>query len=244
MPDVLREDTDGIAVLSLNRPDALNALRPQLWVELVTHLNDIAAATDTIGCVVLRANGRSFSAGNDLKALTGGERTPTEHYQADAIDLIEAIPQPVIASAQGHCLTGALELVLGCTLFVVADNVRIADTHGQWGMSSTWGMSQRLPRRIGTLRAMELMLTGREITGPEAVEFGLANKCVPVADLDSETMALARHCVGRSWHTLVSVKRLVGSTWNMTLTEGLAYERETSGAGPDMDERLAAFGKK
>ena len=244
MADVLREDFDGIAVVTLNRPDALNALRPQLWVELVEHLQNIATATDRVGCVVLNANGRSFSAGNDLKALAAGESAPSEHYQAQAIDLMESIPQPVIASAHGHCYTGALELVLGATMFIVADDVRIADTHGQWGMSSTWGMSQRLPRRIGTLRAAEMMLTGREIDGPEAVAMGLANRSVPVADLSAETMRFARRCVDRSWFTLASVKRLVAATQNMTLAEGLAYERETSGAGPDMAERLESFGKK
>jgi enoyl-CoA hydratase/carnithine racemase len=244
MTDVLRDDRDGIAILTLNRPDVLNALRPALWVELSDHLETIARQTDEVGCVVLRGAGRSFSAGNDLKAVMAGERAPSPDYQAEVIDRIEALPQPVIASVHGHCLTGALELVLGCTMLVVAETSRIADTHGQWAMSPTWGMSQRLPRRIGPLLALELMCTGRELDGIEAAAVGLANRCVPDDALEAETMALARRCAERTWHTLRSVKRLVREGQDLTLSEALAHERTTSRPGPDMAARLEAFGSR
>ena len=117
-PLVLREDQDGLAVLSLNRPDALNALSPNLFVELRGHLEAIGAATDEIGCVILCGRGRSFSAGNDLKAIQAGERPPSAHYQAETLEAIEKLPQPVIAAVQGHCYTGALELAIACDLLV------------------------------------------------------------------------------------------------------------------------------
>ena len=242
---VLREDNDGVATLTLNRPEALNALSPSLFVELRAHIDAIAATPDTIGCVVLRGAGRAFSAGNDIKAIQGGERAPSVHFQAETIDAIEALPQPVIAQVHGHCYTGALELALGCDFIVAGESARFADTHGKWSMTPTWGMSQRLPRRIGVARAKQMMFTGTPRSGSEAAEFGLANLCVPDADLDSTVAAMAATIVANSWHTLRADKSLVNEGQEFALREGLAYERRTSpGAGPDMAERLKAFGAR
>jgi enoyl-CoA hydratase/carnithine racemase len=242
---VLREDNGGIATLTLNRPEALNALSPGLFGELRAHLDAIAAAPDEVGCVILHGAGRSFSAGNDIKAIQAGERAPSAHFQAETLDFIEAMPQPVIASVQGHCYTGALELALACDLLICGESARFADTHGRWSMTPTWGMSQRLPRRIGPLRAKQMMFTGTPITGAEAVGLGLANRCVPDAELEAATRELATAIVANSWHTLRADKQLVNEGQRYTLAEGLAYERKTSpGAGPDMAERLKSFGGK
>jgi enoyl-CoA hydratase/carnithine racemase len=242
---VLREDRDGVAWLTLNRPEALNALSPSLFRELHAHIDALAGETETIGCVVLRGAGRSFSAGNDIKAIQAGDRAPSPHFQAETLDAIEALPQPVIAAVQGHCYTGALELALACDLLVAGETARFADTHGKWSMTPTWGMSQRLPRRIGLLNAKELMFTGTPIDGARAVEIGLANRCVPDAELESNVRELAATIVANSWHTLRADKRLVNEGQRYTLAEGLDFERRTSpGAGPDMAERLKAFGAK
>ena len=166
---VSRSDDSGIAILSLNRPDMLNALSPSLFNELRAHIDAIAEQTEAVGCVILRGEGRSFSAGNDLKAIQSGEKPPSAHFQAETLDAIERLPQPVIAAVQGHCYTGALELAIACDLLIAADNARFCDTHGKWGMSPTWGMSQRLPRRVGLLAAKEMMFSGRVIGGEEAV---------------------------------------------------------------------------
>ncbi|MFN0146366.1 MAG: enoyl-CoA hydratase/isomerase family protein [Dehalococcoidia bacterium] len=242
---ILRSDNNGVATLTINRPEALNALSPNLFVELRAHLERIAAEPETVGCVVLRGEGRSFSAGNDIKAIMAGERAPAAHFQAETLDFIEALPQPVIASVQGHCYTGALELALACDLLVCGESARFADTHGKWAMTPTWGMSQRLPRRIGPLQAKMLMFTGTPITGQRAVEIGLANLCVADAELEAKTAELAATITGLSWHTLRGDKRLVNEGQRYTLAEGLAFERRTSpGAGPDMAERLKSFGAK
>jgi enoyl-CoA hydratase/carnithine racemase len=242
---VQRIDDSGVATLSLNRPEALNALSPALFVELRAHLEAIAATPDNVGCVILRGEGRSFSAGNDIRAIQAGERAPTPHHQAETIDFIEAMPQPVIASVHGHCYTGALEVVLACDLVVCAESARFADTHGRWSMTPTWGMSQRLPRKIGQQRAKMLMYTGQPITGREAVEIGLANLCVDDADLATRTAELARTIVANSWHTLRADKRLVNEGQRFGLPDALAFERRTSpGAGPDMAERLQSFGNR
>jgi enoyl-CoA hydratase/carnithine racemase len=242
---VTRRDGDGVSVLSLNRPEVLNALSPALFVELRAHV-DALAADESIGVVVLRGEGRSFSAGNDLKAMQAGERPPHRHHQAETIDAIEALPQPVVGAVRGHCCTGALELVLACDAIVAADDARFADTHGRWGMAPTWGMTQRLPRRVGEYRARELMFTGRDVSGTEAVTIGLANRSVPADEVDDAAMALARQMAGQSWWTLRAETQLLAATRDLSPTDGIAYERENSpGAGPDMAERIAAgFGKK
>lgn len=142
MSDITRQDLpSGITVLSLNRPEALNALSPNLFIELRAEIDQIASAIDSIGCVILRGEGRSFSAGNDLKAIQSGERAPSAHFQAETLDAIERLPQPVIAAVQGHCYTGSLELALSCDLMITAESARLADTHGKWGMSPTWDES-------------------------------------------------------------------------------------------------------
>lgn len=240
---VLREDLNGLAILTLNRPQALNALSPALFVELRAHVDAIASQTDSIGCVILCGKGRSFSAGNDLKAIQSGEVAPGRHFQAETLDAIERLPQPVIAAVQGHCYTGSLELALACDLLIAADSAKFADTHGKWGMSPTWGMSQRLPRRIGLLAAKEMMFSGRVINGAEAAAMGLANRCVAESDLLDAAIEMARGFLDNSWFTLRADKMLVNRGLDYTLTDGLLFERDNSpGRGPDMAERLKRFG--
>jgi enoyl-CoA hydratase/carnithine racemase len=169
---------------------------------------------------------------------------PGEHFQADTIDALEVMPQPVIAAVQGHCYTGALELVLGCDLLVCSENARFFDTHAKWGLSSTWGMSQRLPRRIGYLIAKEVMYTSRLISGREAETIGLANRCVPDDELNSTVMELAGAIVENSWFSLRTYKMLMRQGREMLLPDALKFERKNSpGMGPDTIERLEAFFK-
>ena len=239
---VERKDDGGIAILTLNRPEALNALSPQLFVELRAHIDAIAAAPDEIGCVILAGKGRSFSAGNDLKAIQEGERAPSTDFQAETLEAIERLPQPVITAVQGHCYTGSLELALACDLLIAAESAKFADTHGKWGMSPTWGMSQRLPRRIGLLAAKEMMFSARVVSGTEAVELGLANRCVPDAELMSAALEMAKSFIANSWFTLRKDKELINGGLDRNLADGLAWERQTGGPGPDMAERIKSFG--
>ena len=244
-PLVHRQDVDGLAILSLNRPDALNALSPALFLELRCHVDAIACQTEQIGCVIVCGRGRSFSAGNDLKAIQSGERPPTPSFQAETLEALERLPQPVIAAVQGHCYTGALELALACDLLIAADSARFSDTHGKWGMSPTWGMSQRLPRRIGLLAAREMMFSGRVVSGEEAARLGIANECVAVDELMDAATRMARGFLENSWFTLRMDKALINGGLDRTLAEGLRYEREVSpGAGPDLAERIKGFGKR
>lgn len=242
---VLREDMDGIAKLTLNRPQQLNAMNPALFIELRAHVDAIAADTDGVGCVILTGAGKSFSAGNDLAAIAARERAPSKHFQAETIAALEALPQPTICAVRGHCFTGALELILGCDLLIASDTARFCDTHGKFGMVPLWGLTQRLPRRIGLLRAKEMSFTGRIISGLEAVTIGLANACVPDAELDAHVMQFARGIVANSWHSARGNKLLYQISQQLDLDEGLAYERDKGpGVAPDMAARVANFGRK
>jgi enoyl-CoA hydratase/carnithine racemase len=241
---VTRSDRDGICTLSLNRPKVLNALSLGVFQELEAHAKALAEQTDEIGCVILRGEGRSFSSGNDLKAMQEGEKNPHLHYRADVIDQLEHLPQPLIASVRGHCYTGALELALVCDLLVASETAMFCDTHAGWGMLPMWGMTARLPHRIGVQRAKELMFTGRVVSGAEAVDWGLANVCVPDDALEQATEQMAERIVEQSWHSLRGAKALVDAASQRTYAEGLRWEREHSkGATPDLAERLARFDK-
>ncbi|MDG1115240.1 MAG: enoyl-CoA hydratase/isomerase family protein [Pseudomonadales bacterium] len=246
MTDILREDRDrGITILSLNRPDALNALSPALFVALRAEIDRIAQEVDSVGCVILRGEGRSFSAGNDLKAIQAGQKPPSAHFQAETLEAIERLPQPVIAAVQGHCYTGSLELALACDLMITGESAKLADTHGKWGMAPTWGMSQRLPRRIGLVKAKEMMFSGRTINGQEAVNLGIANLCVPDDDLLNAAIEMAESFTRNSWHTLRADKALINVGQNNFLNDGLIEERENGpGVAPDMNDRLKAGFKR
>tara|TARA_B100000700_G_scaffold323956_1_gene428918 strand:+ start:620 stop:1351 length:732 start_codon:yes stop_codon:yes gene_type:complete len=239
---VNRSDQDGIAILTLNRPEALNALSPKLFIELHEQVKNISNETDRVGCVILRGEGRSFSAGNDLKAIQAGEKAPSRHFQAETLDMIENLPQPVIASVHGHCFTGSLELALACDMLITSPSAKFADTHGKWGMVPVWGMSQRLTRRIGPLKTKEMMYTGRIVGGEEATQIGLANECVADEFLQARTLEIANSIIENSWHTLRSDKFLVNQGMSMGYEEGKIFEREESpGPDPDMQNRVKNF---
>ena len=240
---VLRSDADAVATLTLNRPDKLNAMNPAAFVELRTHLESIQG-DESVRVVVLQGAGRAFCAGNDLGSIAAGEKAPTPTYQAETIDLLEALPQATIAQVHGHCYTGALELVLGCDLIVCADDASIGDTHGQWGLVPVWGMSVRLPERVGVAKARELSYTAKRISGHEAAAIGLANHAVPLADLGAFVQQMARQIAVNSPGTVSMMKRLITDAQNMDRTDALERERSAPYGRPaDMEERMRAGGR-
>ncbi|HPU15208.1 MAG TPA: enoyl-CoA hydratase/isomerase family protein, partial [Polymorphobacter sp.] len=155
-PLVKREDFDGWTQLTLNRPDKLNSLTVGVFAELRAHVE--ALATDaSVGCVVLRGAGKCFSAGHDLGDIAEGEKVPSRGWHSETLRMMEMLPQPVVAAVHGHCYTGALEVALACDFIVAADDARFGDTHAKWALTPIWGMSQRLPRRVGAASAKRLM---------------------------------------------------------------------------------------
>ena len=242
---VLREDKDGLATLTLNRPEKLNSLNVPMFVELREHVDSIAHETDRIGLVVVRGAGKCFSAGHDLADIAAGERPPRPNFQAETIERLANLPQPVISAVHGHCYTGALELALAGDLIFAAESAKFADTHARWALVPAWGMSQRLPRRVGRAKAREMMFTCRTYPGAEALAMGLANFCVADDTFDRELGALAQMIVANSWHSHRANKRLLIETDALALEAGLAHEvYRSAGVGPDMRERIAAFTSK
>jgi enoyl-CoA hydratase/carnithine racemase len=242
---VLREDKDGSATLILNRPEKLNALNVEMFVELRAHLDQIARETDRVGLVVIRGAGKCFSAGHDLADIAAGERPPRPNFQADTIERLANLPQPVISAVYGHCYTGALELALAGDLIFAAESAKFADTHARWALTPAWGMSQRLPRRVGVAKAREMMFTCQTYSGAQAHAMGLANFCVADDKFDAELHALADAILANSWFSHRANKRLLIETDGLALGAGLAHEvYRSAGVGPDMRERIAAFTAK
>ncbi len=257
-PLVLRRDSNGLTTLTLNRPDKLNALLPDSFVELRAHLDDIAGDT-SIGCVVLEGAGRSFCAGNDLGGIaasskgagskgTGakgaGAKAPSEHFVPETVDALEQLPQPTIVRIHGHCFTGGLELALAGDILVAGESAKLGDTHGQWGLAPIWGMSVRLPERVGRSKAKELMFTARRIGGLEAAEIGLVDRCVPDDLLDDTIAGLADEILANSRGTNRIVKKLIADRFERPRSEALAHERSRPhGLPDDMAERMKAGGR-
>ena len=233
---------DGLATLTLNIPEKLNALSSPVFEQLQTHVEQIEASIDTVGCVVLRGNGRSFSAGHDLAVLTEGERPGELEFQSKVVERLANLPQPVITAVHGHCFTGALELALAGEIILASANARFADTHAKWSLVPFWGLSQRLPRRVGGAKAREMMYTCKTYSGAEAAAMGLANACFADEVFDVEVEKFARGVLANSWYSLRENKRLMNDTDGMSLPSGLAHEVFRSrGFGPDMQARIAAF---
>ena len=237
---VLRDDRDGVAYLTLNRPDKLNALNLDVFQALEAHVRDIADGT--MRAVVLRGAGRCFSAGHDLGDIAAGEKPPRPNYQSHVIELLADLPLPGICAVHGHCYTGALELALAGDIILAAESAKFGDTHARWALTPVWGLSQRLPRRVGTYKAREMMFTCRTYSGRQALDMGLANACVADSEVETAIVALTAEITANSSFSHAANKRLLIETDGLPQPAGLAHEiYRSAGRGPDMAERIAAF---
>lgn len=239
---VLRHDASGVCTLTLNRPDKHNALDTRMFVQLDAHLADLESASAAIGCVVLRGAGKSFCAGADIAAMREGVVVPSPMYKPRVIERLALLPQPVIAAVHGHCFTGGLELALAADFILASDAATFADTHGKWGLVAGWGMTQRLPRRIGMAQARRMMMTAQVMTASQAMQIGLVDAC---GDLDAILADWLARILANSWHTNVHSKRLLRETEGMPLANGLAHEFfRNPGPAADLAVRLAQFTAK
>lgn len=216
-----------VATLTLNRPAKLNALSPLL---LADALADLESLSETEALVVIIAGaGRAFSAGADLDALSARDFTREAglRFQASAVKLthlLETMPQITIAKVHGLCMTGGLELALACDLMVATEDTEFADTHAQIGFRPMWGLTQRLPRRIGIMRARELSFTARRVKGTEAAAIGLVLEAVPTEALDARVDALAAAIAANHPDSLAAYKELYHQSQNLMLDDGLRQE--------------------
>lgn len=237
---ITRADAGGLCTLTLNRPDKLNALDTAAFEALDAHCAALEQQSDSVGCVVLRGNGKAFCAGADLGAI--GKAPIDPRYKPSVIDRLARLPQPVIAAVHGVCFTGGLEFALACDFIVAEDGARFADTHGKFGLVGAWGMGQRLSRRIGTPAAKRMMMTARVLQADEARDIGLVDILVEAGGLDAVIASLSAEILANSWHTNFAAKRSLRETDGMSLAEALAHENYTyPGNAPDMQERIDRF---
>lgn len=246
MPSVILSRDQTVATVSFNRPEAMNALTPEMLTLAGDHVQALAQ-DQAVRVIVLTGEGRAFSAGVDLKALGKIELkdgSVGEILDAPArrlINAIEAAPQPVIAKLNGHCYTGALELALACDLCIMAEHAGLGDTHAQWGLRPSWGLSQRLALRVGSQRARELSYTARTVKAPEALQLGIISQVVPAEELDATVSALCARIAANSAGSIAAYKDLYRRTEGQSLDAGLAYETARVYPISDSMTRLADF---
>ncbi len=241
---VTRQDEDGLCWLTLNRPDKLNALTVGMFQALRQHIIDLKK-DDSIACVILRGAGKCFSAGHDLADIAEGEKVPSPGWHSETLRMMEKLPKPVIAAVHGHCYTGALEVALAADFILAARSAKFADTHAKWALTPIWGMSQRLPRRVGVATAKRLMFTAETVTAETAFQMGLCEAVFEDASFEVDLRAFAQQILSNSSFSHAANKRLLEATDADPIDAGLQWEiTENEGIGPDMQARIGAFMKK
>jgi enoyl-CoA hydratase len=242
------------AVLRLNRPDTLNAID---WA-MVRALDAVVSEIDadrSVRAVLVTGGGRAFSAGGDLKSYVKLQRDPVgfPQFVADlhtAFGRLRELRVPVIALVNGVTAAGGLELVLNCDFALLARSARIGDAHLNFGQMGGGGVLTLLPRAIGRERAGELIFSGRFLGAEEAVEWGLANRCVDDGALLDAGLELARGIAEKSPLAVANAKEVLNSLWaqNGSVDAGLRYERERNAfyclTSHDAAEGLQAFAEK
>jgi 2-(1,2-epoxy-1,2-dihydrophenyl)acetyl-CoA isomerase len=250
--DLLETITDGVAVLTMNRPDRLNAMsRPMLDVMLASLQR--LAEDPAVGVVVLTGAGRGFCAGGDVKAMAEGRETDGDTLEDKAQSLrarmetsrwLHEMPKPTIAMVRGAAAGAGLSLALACDLRVASDNARFATAFARVGYSGDFGGTYYLTQLVGTAKARELYYTAALVDAREALALGLVNRVVADADLEKETMALAARIAGGPRIALRYMKRNMNAAESGTLKELLdleAWHHTRCGMTEDHREAARAF---
>ena len=243
-PVLLVDRSDGIVTLTLNRPQALNALSRELRGAIVRTVESLANDPE-VGVVILTGAGRAFSAGLDLKEL-GGETSATGIAETvssgDLIQTLAACDRPIIGAINGVAVTGGFELALACDVLVASTEARFADTHARVGIMPGWGLSQKLSRLIGIARAKELSLTGNYCSAEQACAWGLVNRVVAPAELLPVCRALATDMLSCDPDVLRAYKRVIDDGYATSFGEGLRIEqtRNREHAKTVTPEKIAA----
>jgi enoyl-CoA hydratase/carnithine racemase len=240
---VLRTDDNGAATLTLNRPGKLNALSKEMFEALEVHVDAIARETKTVGLVVLRGAGGNFSAGYDMGEILDYVKARAKpHFHSEVIEKVAKLPQPVIAAVEGYCSTGALELALAGDLIVATESAKFSDTYARWGLTPVWGLSLRLPHRVGLAKASEMMLTCRTYSGIEAQQMHLANLCFPDERFEERLAALSGDILANSWFANRMNKHVLIESDKLPLREAHALELfKNEGVAQDAHQRVEKF---
>ena len=250
--NIIVERENRVATIRLNRPDVLNALGPEMLREISSAVAE-AGNDESIRVLVIRGEGRAFSAGADLNyfqtALEDTALLPDYLTQVkDTFGQIENLPIPVIAVVHGFALAGGLELMMACDMALVAEEARIGDQHVNFGLMPGGGSTQRLPRRVGLQRAMELLTTGRWLSGVEAADWGLALRAVPAEGLDEELEKLLKSLRTKSRAGIALIKSVTLRGRGLSIEDGVALESlafvQYMTTSPHPAEGIKAFKEK
>jgi enoyl-CoA hydratase/carnithine racemase len=245
---ILLEQADGVALIRLNRPDALNALNSQLMQELSTCIEALDH-DDTVGCIVLTGSDKAFAAGADIKEMSS--KSYAEMFKADFFtetsERIARTRKPIIAAVAGYALGGGCELAMICDFIIAAETAKFGQPEINLGVMPGIGGTQRLTRLVGKSKAMDLILTGRMMDAAEAERSGLVARVVPLDKLLDEARAAAAKIAALSPLAVMMNKELVNTALETTLTQGVRTERRlfhSLFAFDDQKEGMAAFSEK
>lgn len=249
---IILDKKEGIARITMNRPEAMNGLDADILHEMETALNE-SENDDQIRVVVITGKGRAFSAGADLKyqlnVIAGDivRRLEFIRLVRRVTDTIYNLSKPVIAAVNGFALAGGLEILLACDLAIAADNAQIGDQHINYALLPGAGSSQRLPRLIGARKAKEYLFTGKWMSAQEAEKLGLVNQVVPADKLEEAVNEMATKLASKSPLTMKEIKRLANQGLETDLHAGLEMEGQACvlhAASDDANEGLRAFIEK
>lgn len=244
---ILSEKRNRVGLITLNRPQALNALNNQLMREVMDAL-DSFDRDEGIGAMVITGNEKAFAAGADIKEMA--DKSLTEMMDRDHVAVfgrIRTIRKPVIAAVSGWALGGGCEVALSCDMIVASESARFGQPEITIGVIPGAGGTQRLTRAVGKAIAMEMILNNRTLTAQEAHQFGLVNRVVPLDSYLDEALKLAEEIASRAPLAVYAAKKMINQSYELSLQEGLIEERQTFYnlfASEDQKEGMKAFMEK
>ncbi len=246
--NIIVETHGAVGLIRLNRPKALNALSPELMVEL-THALDTFEADEAIHVMVLTGSDKAFAAGADIKAMQNFSYMDAykKNFITSEWERITRCRKPVIAAIAGFALGGGCEIAMMCDFIIAADNAKFGQPEINLGIIPGAGGTQRLTRFIGKAKAMDMCLTGRMMDVQEAERAGLVSRIVPLANLLEETLKIANQIAALSQPSVMMAKECINRAYETTLAEGILFERRTfhaTFATQDQKEGMAAFTEK
>ncbi len=244
---ILTETRGHVGLITLNRPQSLNALNNQLMREVMDAL-EAFDNDDDIGAMVITGNEKAFAAGADIKEMEG--KSAQDMMTGDHVgvfDRIRSVEKPVIAAVSGWALGGGCELALSCDMIIASDSARFGQPEINIGVIPGAGGTQRLTHAVGKVLAMEMVLNDRKLTAQEAYQFGMVNRVVPVSDYLNDAIKLAEEIASRAPLAVRAAKKMINASYESFLAEGLAEEKQTFYnlfSTEDQKEGMKAFVEK
>jgi enoyl-CoA hydratase len=234
--NIIFEKEENIAIITFNRPEAMNALNNQTRAEFGQAIEDVAM-DDAIKVLILTGSGKAFVAGSDIKEFN--ETTPFAAHNIKRLgEMVEKLEKPVIAAVNGFCLGGGNEIAMGCDIIIASEKAKFGQTEINIGIIPGGGGTQRLPRLIGVCRAKELIYTGDIIRAEEADRLGLVNRVVPMDELMPVAKELAKKIAVKSAAALKLAKTAINRGMQTNLESGLKYEYELYSLSLSLEDKL------